>query len=59
MPKIMSFSLKNRKNRPGLGALPPDSLCIRRLGLHPETPTLALHRYEFLTERLIIIAAFT
>jgi len=27
--------LKNRKNRPALGALPLDPLCIRRLGDTP------------------------
>jgi len=32
MPKITSFLLKNRKNRPALGTLSPDSLCLRRLG---------------------------
>jgi len=32
MPKITSFLLKNRKNRPALEALPPDPLCLRRLG---------------------------
>jgi len=32
MPKITSFLLKNRKNRPSLGALHPDPLCLRRLG---------------------------
>jgi len=36
MPKIMSFSLKNRKNHPALGALPSDPLCLRRLGATPD-----------------------
>jgi len=31
MSKITSFSLKNRKNCPALGALPADPLCLRRL----------------------------
>jgi len=26
MPKITSFLLKNRKNRPALGAFPPDPM---------------------------------
>jgi len=40
MPKITLFLLKNRKNRSALGALPPDFLCLRRLGLRPQTSTL-------------------
>jgi len=32
MPKITSFLLKNSKNRPALEALPPDPLCLQRLG---------------------------
>jgi len=46
MPKITSFSLKNRKNRPDLYA----SGCC---GLRPQTPTLSLYRYEFLVAHLI------
>jgi len=30
MPKITSFSLKNRKNHPALRALSSDLLCLRR-----------------------------
>jgi len=42
MPKSTLFSMKNRKNRPALGVLPPDSLCLRRLGVRLQTPALAL-----------------
>jgi len=35
MPKITLCSLKNRKNCPALGALPPERLCLRRLGATP------------------------
>jgi len=41
MPKITSFSLKNRKNRPALVALPPDPLCLRRLGTMPPKPHIS------------------
>jgi len=51
--------IKNCKNRPALEALPPDPLCLRRLGATPPDPTLALARNEFLAARLIIAAAFT
>jgi len=41
MPKITLFSLKNR---PALGALPPD----------PHISLFSLSRYEFLVARLIL-----
>jgi len=40
MPKIMSFLLKNR---PSMGAVPPDPLC-------PLNPKFALSQYDFLIE---------
>jgi len=43
--KITSFLLKNHKNRPALGALPPDPP--------------ALSRYKFFAAHLIIVAGFT
>jgi len=36
MPKISSFSLKNRKNHSALEALPLDPLCLWRLGDTPD-----------------------
>jgi len=38
MPKNTSFSLKNRKNRPALGTLPPGPLCLQRLRTTPPDP---------------------
>jgi len=46
MPKSTSFSLRNRKNRPALKVLPPDTLCLQRLKVSPQTFTLTLSRYE-------------
>jgi len=53
MPKITLFLLKNRKIRPALGALSADPYFSGGWGLRPQTPTLALSRYEFLAARLI------
>jgi len=35
MPESTSFLLKNRKNRPSLGTLSPDPICLLRLGGTP------------------------
>jgi len=58
MSKITSFSLKNRRNHPVLGALFPDPLCLRRPGgggPPPPPTTFALSQYKFFN----INAAFT
>jgi len=52
MPKSTSFLLKNRKNRPALGALPPDPYASGSWGLHTQTRALALSRYEFFCSAL-------
>jgi len=41
MPKITPFSLKNRQNRPALGGLPPDPLCLRRMEATPLDPYIS------------------
>jgi len=41
MPESTSFLLKNRKNRPALGVLTPDPLCLRRLGATPSDPLIS------------------
>jgi len=53
-PKITSFLLKNRKNRPALWV---DPLCSQKG--KPLSPTSALFRYEFFAVRLIITSTFT
>jgi len=55
MPKITSFSLKNRKSRPAVGALHRNPLSSGGWRLCPQTPTLALSRYEFLGTRSLYI----
>jgi len=40
--KITLFLLKNRKNRSAVGAPPPNSLCLRRLGAMPPDTHISL-----------------
>jgi len=58
MLKITSFLLKNRKNRPELKVLPPDSYASGNWELRPKIPILALSRYKFFAAHLIIAATF-
>jgi len=55
MPKIASISLKNRKNRPALGSLPPDPLCLRRLAATPPNPHICLVPIRILRCHVILI----
>jgi len=59
MPKIMSFSLKNRKKLPSAGALPPTPYAFGGWGLRLQTSTFALFQYESFAACSIITAAFT
>jgi len=47
MPKNVSFSLKDCKNRQTLDALPPDSIASGGWGLRPQTLTSVILHYEF------------
>jgi len=60
MPKSTLFSMKNRKNRPSLGALLQDPYVSDgwRLAFQTPPPALVLSRSEFLVTRLIITSAF-
>jgi len=42
MPESTIFLLKNRKNHPALGALPPVPYAFGGWGLRPQTPSLTL-----------------
>jgi len=46
MPKNALITLKNRKNRPALGAPPPDPLWLRRPRASIQDPVLSLHHYS-------------
>jgi len=53
MPQSTSFLLKNRKNCPALGFCPQTPYASGSYELRPQTPSLALSRYEFLATRLL------